>query len=305
MLSSPHISFLSLVAYAYVTNLGCVVSQFTMASSGDSHESLTDEEIRKLLKPHPTIEEAREAFQKGYAKVDQIVTIVRELDSYDDKNYLVDISGTLYLGKVHNGCESKDFLDHLDKKQYEKSIIHLQNAMIECLSQHGISTSTPQPSNDENIPTPAIIHPLPVVSKDHSPCPLVVRLLRWVPGKPMSTVEVLPIETLADAGRVLGRVSQALSNLPTDKLLAAKRYHQWDGKNTIHLRSFIQHIPDQRRQSIITSIVDAFQREIVDSGVSDSFPIGMLHGDYNDANILVDNELRISGVLDFGDSVER
>jgi len=31
----------------------------------------------------------------------------------------------------------------------------------------------------------------------------------------------------------------------------------------------------------------------------------MNHGDFNDANILVDEDFHVSGVIDFGDSVER
>jgi Ser/Thr protein kinase RdoA (MazF antagonist) len=55
----------------------------------------------------------------------------------------------------------------------------------------------------------------------------------------------------------------------------------------------------------VESIIDMFQSQIIDSGVASSFRIGINHGDFNDANILIGNDYKVSGVIDFGDSVER
>ena len=135
----------------------------------------------------------------------------------------------------------------------------------------------------------------------------------------MSSVKLLPIESLADAGRFLGRIDKALDNLVPDDdktclrdeslLVAARRYHQWDGKNTLGLRNFVHYIKDERRRKLVESILDAFQKEIIDSKVGESFRKGVNHADYNDANILTlmssDGNLHVSGVIDFGDSVER
>ena len=78
----------------------------------------------------------------------------------------------------------------------------------------------------------------------------------------MSSVTMLPVEALTDAGRFLGRVDQALDQLlPTaDASLAepARRYHQWDGKNTLDLRPFTKYIPSVERKALVESIIDAF-----------------------------------------------
>lgn len=216
----------------------------------------------------------------------------------------VEIGGISYLAKVHNGVESKDLIDLMEKKQHEQSVIHLQNAMMDHLSKNGVSTSAPQAPKEDTV-TPASIHALPVVSEAHSPCQLVVRLLRWVPGRTMASVKMLPLESLADAGKFLGRLSGTLNLLETESLTAAKRYHQWDGKKTADLRGFVQYIKDERKREMVNSVLDAFQTELIDSGVADRFPKGLIHGDFNDANILVDNDLFVSGCIDFGDSVER
>ena len=56
---------------------------------------------------------------------------------------------------------------------------------------------------------------------------------------------------------------------------------------------------------MILSIIDAFEQSIVNSGDSAEFRVGVNHGDFNDANILLKDDLTAMGVIDFGDSVER
>ena len=270
----------------------------------------SDEEMRKLLLPNPSQEQALDALIKSYGESGQEVKIVKELESYDDKNFWVKIGDTSYLAKFHNGVESKDFLKlwKEDPSAHEKSVIHLQNTIMEHLSQHGISTSKPQmpkTSCDGNIPIPVSIHEVPVVSPDHGPCKLVLRLLSWVEGQTMDSVKMLPLESLADAGRFLGRLTKSLSKLDTKDLAAARRYHQWDTKNTADLKEFVQYIDSTKRRTMVESVIEAFQKDIIDSNAYKDFPISLIHADFNDANILLDKNCRVSGVIDFGDSVER
>lgn len=56
---------------------------------------------------------------------------------------------------------------------------------------------------------------------------------------------------------------------------------------------------------MVESVLKAFDQELIQSGVADSFRIGINHGDYNDANILMNSSFEVTGVIDFGDSVER
>ena len=120
----------------------------------------------------------------------------------------------------------------------------------------------------------------------------------------MASAKMLPLEALADAGRFLGRMSLKLSELNTDELAAAKRFHQWDGKHTMGLKEYVCYIQDPRRRATVESVVEAFQRDILDTNICDKFKKGIIMGDFNDANIIVDSNFFVSGVIDFGDSVE-
>ena len=296
----------------------------------------SDEERRKLFKPSITIEEAVTVMKNLYAKEDDKIEVLTELASYDDVNFKVVLNGVPYLLKIHNGVESDDFLKVYEQaghkyktKGYMGSVIHLQTAMMDLLSTNKIPTSAPIPTKEG---MPVGIQDLPVVSPAHSPRQLVVRLLTWVNGKLMSSVPVMPIETLADCGVLLGRVHSVFnmldesslqsinilngassgmkrraskldilketredmvkhdrirqaqlwkipeSGLDLSLLKAARRYHQWDGKNTLDLRPFTKYVQDDKRRGLILSIINAFEQEIINSGDAMHFRVGVNHG---------------------------
>ena len=274
----------------------------------------SDEEMRKLLKPNPTDEEVLAVLSKTYPTMK--LQIVKELDSYDDKNYLViDTANdeTRYLAKVHNGVESLDYINKHSSSSSHTSVIDLQNAIFSHINLvEGVMTSAsipPPPTLAAEDGAVISLHDLPVMSLDHSPSKLVVRLLTWVPGVPLSSVPStsLTAESLADAGAYLGKLRRALDDLAqtdTDAVQASKRYHVWDGRNTLDLTNFTKYIADEDRRGLVHSVLGAFRDTFGEDGSKVDFPEGILMGDYNDANILIDGG-KVSGVIDFGDSVHR
>ena len=181
------------------------------------------------------------------------------------------------------------------------SVIHLQNGIMDHLNESGIPTSKPQ----LHLNAPMVVKSLPVVSSKDSPKELVIRLLSWVPGSPMSSVKFLPIEALAGAGEFLGKMAVKLDLMDASSYAAASRFHAWDGKNLVGLKDFTDCIEDEKRRGLVLSVVDTFQRRILDSGVGSKLRKGIIMGDYNDANIIINDNYQVNGVIDFGDSVER
>ena len=302
-----------------------------------------DEARRKLLKPKVSAEEALSILIDCYIP-DEFGTnpelprceVLQQLDSYDDINYLVKVDGSKALLKIHNGVESSHFLaSHLSKRARldkdsdvsngraaKKSIIDLHTAIFEYLAdpKYQVTTGRSIPvkksplssSDDEHRDDFTCIRELSVVSEEHSPQQLVVRLQTWVEGSPLSDIKWCPIETLVDAGCYLGRMSHALDDLAASDegvLQASKNYHAWDGRNFVDLEPYIEHIDDDNQKKLITSIVHSFKKEVIESGESDMFRMSINHADFNDANIIVGNEdgagIKVSGVIDFGDTVYR
>lgn len=270
---------------------------------------MSDEELRKLLKPNPSNEEIIQLVQQKFASSnDCAVEIIKELDSYDDRNYWMKVVGTEFLVKVHNGVESKDACSAMEHDRQD-SVIHFQYAIMKALGDNGIAASCPvfprDQTGSEDSQKKMLAVDLPVVSELHSPCTLIVSVYSWVQGTTMASLQVLPIECLADAGLFLGQVHHQLDKLSSADLPAAKRYHQWDGKNTSDLKGFLHCIENDARRKMIQSILDAFDKDLIKSGVSDKLRKGINHGDFNDANILMDDKFNVTGVIDFGDSIER
>lgn len=141
----------------------------------------------------------------------------------------------------------------------------------------------------------------------------------------MADKNLLPLECLADAGRLLGKIDKTLDlfnptnpchpNTAADKtdsdhldeslLTAARRFHQWDGKNTAQVRGFTHCIANEKRKRLVESVIDAFTATLIAPDAAREFRTGINHGDFNDANVLLNNDFHVTGVIDFGDSVER
>ena len=304
-----------------------------------------DEARRKLLKPKVTAEEALSILidcyiPDGFGTNPELprCEVIDQLDSYDDINYLVKIDGQKALLKIHNGVESEQFIAaHVRKRARldndvdvatdaasKTSIIDMHTAIYEHLAdpKYGLTTGRSIPTknspssssndDDDDRHDSVCIRELSVISEEHSPAQLVVRLQTWVHGSPLSDIKWCSIETLVDAGCYLGKMSHALDDLAvTDKdaLQASKHYHAWDGRNVVDIEPYISHLDDKSQRNLITSIITSFKKEIIESGEGEKFRMGINHADFNDANIIVGNEdgdgIKVTGVIDFGDTVYR
>jgi Ser/Thr protein kinase RdoA (MazF antagonist) len=274
-------------------------------SATKEESELSDEEWRKILKPNPSNEQVIELMKTHFASSpSSAVVLKQELDSYDDRNFWISMDNTDYLVKFHNGVESQNASFAMANDRQD-SVIHYQYAIMKALADHGISAS--RPIFPKNSPAKMLAVKVPVASKDHLPCELIVSVFSWVEGNTMQALKVLPIECLADAGRFLGKIHHAFDKaLPMEKVPeAANRHHQWDGKNTTELRQFVHHIQDPCRRAMIENIIETFDKDLIQSGVAATFRTSVNHGDYNDANILINDRFQVTGVIDFGDSTAR
>ena len=57
-------------------------------------------------------------------------------------------------------------------------------------------------------------------------------------------------------------------------------------------KPYISHIDDMDRRKLVSSVIDAFQETIIEGKEGEKFRMGLIHGDFNDANIVSEVYLR-------------
>ena len=119
------------------------------------------------------------------------------------------------------------------------------------------------------------------------------RLLSWVPGECLANIAPHSDEVLSSLGRALGQIDRALEGFSHP---AAHRDLHWDIRHAGLARTHLHLLPDARRR-IVEAGFAAWER--IDWQALRS---GVIHGDANDYNVLVENG-RVVSILDFGDSV--
>jgi 4-aminobutyrate aminotransferase-like enzyme/Ser/Thr protein kinase RdoA (MazF antagonist) len=122
-----------------------------------------------------------------------------------------------------------------------------------------------------------------------------VRLFPFLPGAPRPPSE-LDDETLFRFGATVARMGVALRGF----------FHRsagyeilWDVKHTGHLRGLVPSIRDAGRRAAVERVLVRF-----DEGVDGVLPIlrsQVIHNDLTLDNVLLDDSLRVSGIIDFGD----
>ena len=82
----------------------------TTGNTSNDADRSNDEVMRKFLKPNPTNKQIIQAISKTYQCDQSHVAILKELESYDDRNYLIQLESKKYLCKVYNGVESFEYI---------------------------------------------------------------------------------------------------------------------------------------------------------------------------------------------------
>lgn len=243
------------------------------------------------IRPVVTEEEVRKLLERLYGI---IVLEMGEMDSYDDKNFLIQADTLIknpilktycpngYVLKVANTLDSED--EAFFEGQTE--IMHLLQA------QHIICP----------VPVQNIFGKYQSLEKigdgKH-----IVRLLEYVPGKVFHGVPHTD-RLFYEAGTFIAQIDSALKTIRHQGIL--KRQSIWMLDNVPQLKDFLYVIKDEHHKDIIEQVLEAFEKRIVPNLAQ--FDKGVIYGDFNEHNIIVSRkdehakEYEISGIIDFGDS---
>ena len=130
-----------------------------------------------------------------------------------------------------------------------------------------------------------------------------VRLLTYLPGKPLARVAPHDAHLLTDLGVFFGGLDCILEDFDHP---AAHRDFHWDLKNAGQvIENYCGLIEDSERRALVERWQERFHANVAPRW--QDLPASVIHNDGNDYNVLVEPHdewnNRISGVIDFGDMV--
>jgi 4-aminobutyrate aminotransferase-like enzyme len=198
------------------------------------------------------------------------------LPSERDQNFLLTSpTGERCILKIANATESRELLE-------------AQNAAMAHVASLGLCPRVLSTPAGERIA--------------RSPTGHFVRLLSWLPGTPLGTLDDRPSSLLEQLGLKLGQLSRALADFDHP---AAHREFYWDlsrGFEIIH--DYAPLITDPGIRGFILRASGYVQAR--DGRRIPRLRRSVVHGDANDFNLLVVVDAgapRVSGIIDFGDLV--
>jgi Ser/Thr protein kinase RdoA (MazF antagonist) len=228
-----------------------------------------------LTRPSIDPDGAAAVLRRGWG----IEGVLRPLPSERDRNFAVAVHGAdRYVLKISNAAEDGGFLD-------------LQHRAMDRLAAAGVPCQRVVPARGG----------IEVVDIGTPDAQILVRLLTWLPGRPLAAIPVTdrPDALLEDLGRVMGRTAAALQGFDHP---AAHRPFQWSAEEGLEVVAL--HAP---------AVSDPARAALLDRSLQRLAPLadrfaglrhGVIHNDANDHNVLVADDGRsISGLLDLGDAV--
>ncbi|XP_078615702.1 hydroxylysine kinase-like isoform X4 [Branchiostoma floridae x Branchiostoma japonicum] len=251
----------------------------------------TDSTGEIVEKPSLTEEQATRLAERLYGfKVETL----RPLDSYDDLNFHVIVDGDNssphgYTLKVTNGTDSQ-----------HEDVFEAQNQMMTFLADKGLPVPQAVPNLLGDVMSLENLR-----RSDNGGCSEnLVRLLTYLPGTVYHNVP-MTLALAYEAGVFLAKVQEALKDFSHPAL--HRPNYTWSLAGVASLEKYTHCLHDDRAKEIITKIVQTFAKKVLPR--MDELPQGVVHGDFNDVNVLVEEEptdpgkYRICGLLDFGDAI--
>lgn len=251
------------------------------------------------IKPQLNSEDAKKLILDIYGLE---VVKIKELNSYDDKNFYIKVSpqhNNQHLASVSEDGYVFKVTNSLDS--HNPALFEAQNLFLEHLHKKGFNT--PQPVADVNKETLSI-HDMSTFKTeewkenndtDANASKHLVRLLTFVPGS-ICYNNTYTKEMLYSLGEYLAKLITALEDFSSAAV--TERKFIWMLESVPQLKQFVYAVESEEHKEMVNSVIDEFTRTVIP--LMSTLPTGTIHGDYNDQNILVDNN-SVIGLIDMGD----
>lgn len=195
------------------------------------------------------------------------------LPSERDQNFMIEAAHGRFVLKIANRDDSAELLEF-----QHGALERVRSRLRDCAVQ------TPLPSRSGT--------PLALLESDTG-VRHFVRLMPWIDGEVLGNRRPRGMPLLESIGSVMGQVDVALAGYSHP---AMHRLLHWDLKHADLACAHLVYL-DASQRGRIEEIFAAWSA--IDWAL---LPHGVIHGDANDYNVLIDEE-RMVGLLDFGDMV--
>ena len=251
----------------------------------------------EIIKPPVTKEEATRLIRDLYG---MNAASLKELNSYDDKNYFFKPDGDVANQHVGTVCENGYILKVTNSQDSKcPEVFDGQNEMILHLAKAGMTMPTPIKNKSGALKSLEMMSPTPGAS----PRGYLVRVLEFVPGKILYDVRPWTARHFFEVGKFVARMDRELQSFTHPGL--ADRKHIWFLSSIPQLRDYLHALENAGNRKLVSEIIAAFEAQVVPEEAN--LARGVIHGDANEQNVLMtrreaDGEYEVSTVIDFGDS---
>lgn len=241
-----------------------------------------------LVRPIVSIDEAKKIVFDLFGLT---VTKISVLNGYDDKNFHILVSPDVknnqfienifdcgYVLKISNTLDSQNDIQFA-----------AQTELLLHLNKNGIKCSRPVLTKDQKP-----LDKIRLSSGEH-----VVRLLEYISGEILFKIPATS-KTFFEVGVLAAKIDNALQEFDHP---AYHKNIKWCLGSAPDILNYLSAVKDQRRQILVTKTIQEFTSRVL--SIEDKLDKGIIHGDINEQNILVEqvkNNLNIKAIIDYGDT---
>ncbi|XP_002002055.2 hydroxylysine kinase [Drosophila mojavensis] len=245
------------------------------------------------IKPKLQLEQVEPLVRRLYGIT---ISELKELKAYDDRNYLIqedcNVKNPLIVSHSPHGYVLK-ILNALDSKKEE--FVDAQNQLLLYLAKQNVVCPRPIANARGKYYSVEQIN-----GNNH-----VVRLLEFIPGQMFHEVPTTK-NLLYQSGEYLAKLDRALKKFTHKAYDTHKTL--WMLQSVPQLRDFLYVLEDHQRKALCEEVIETFESKVL--SVLPTLELQIIHGDYNEQNIVVNalaqvaggDAHRVTGVIDFGDT---
>ena len=232
---------------------------------------MTTADVLDVAPPTLTTADAEEAARTTFG----LDASAEPLVSERDQNFrLTDASGAAWVLKVSNAAE-------------DRAVVEMEVAAVERIRSVDPALPVPvaQPALDGSTISTAVVD-----GATH-----LVRLLPLLPGRSAAPAELDPA-AVTHVGEVVGRIGLALRGFFHP---AAGRTIWWDQRHLPELARRVSLTEGPERRELLGRVLERFNRHVVPA--LPTLRSQLIHNDVTLDNLLLGDDQRVTGIIDFGD----